>query len=137
MIAEELRHRTIGDTASFGEQKFLGDSKDKKTRYIELRVPITEGARYRVGDVQFAGNTVVKTDSLKPLFKLKEGEFYNEKDLRNGLNKARDVYGSVGYWEFTGFPDFKFRDDPTPGQEILPASIDTSALLAHDSVASG
>src|SRR5882672_726885 len=86
------------------EQKFLGDSKDKKTRYIELRVPMTEGARYKVGDVQFAGNTVVKTDSLKPLFKLNEGQWYNEKDLRNGLNKAREVYGSVGYWEFTGFP---------------------------------
>lgn len=118
------------------EQKFLADSKDKKTRFIELRVPITEGARYKVGDVEFAGNTVVKTEFLKPLFKLKEGEWYNEKDLRKGLEKAREVYGGVGYWEFTGFPDFKFRDDPTPGQEVpaalaapLPAIVDVTMRL--------
>ena len=118
------------------EQKFLGDSKDKKTRYIELRVPITEGQRYRVGDVEFAGNTVVKTEFLKPLFKLTSGGWYNEKDLRKGLEKAREIYGGAGYWEFTGFPEFKFRDDPTPGQEVpeslaapLPAIMDVTMRL--------
>jgi len=118
------------------EQKFLADSKDKKTRFIELRIPISEGQRYKVGDVEFAGNTVVKTEFLKPLFKLKEGEYYNEKDLRKGLEKAREVYGGAGYWEFTGFPDFKFRDDPTPGQDVpdalaapLPAIVDVTMRM--------
>ena len=118
------------------EQKFLADSKDKKTRYIELRVPIVEGARYKVGDVQFVGNTVVKTEFLKPLFKLNEGQYYNEKDLRKGLEKAREVYGGAGYWEFTGFPEFKFRDDPQPGQEVpealaapQPAIVDVTMRL--------
>ena len=118
------------------EQRFLGDSKDKKIRFIELRVPITEGQRYKVGDIEFAGNTVVKTEFLKPLFKLKEGEYYNEKDLRKGLEKAREMYGGAGYWEFTGFPDFKFRDDPTPGQEVpdalaapQPAIVDVTMRL--------
>jgi len=129
-------HGYIRANVGAPEQKFLGDSKDKKTRFIELRVPISEGARYKVGEVEFAGNTVVKTDLLKPLFKLKEGEYYNEKDLRKGLEKAREVYGGAGYWEFTGFPDFKFRDDPTPGQEVpealaapLPAIVDVTMRL--------
>src|SRR5262249_41433817 len=52
------------------EIKVLGDSDDRKTRWIELRIPITEGQRYRIGDVAFAGNTVVKSEFLKPLFKL-------------------------------------------------------------------
>src|SRR4051812_37150058 len=115
------------------EQKFLADSKDKKTRFIELRVPVSEGARYKVGDVEITGNTVVKSEFLKPLFKLKEGDWYNEKNLRKGLEKAREVYGGAGYWEFTGFPDFKFRDDPTPGQDVpealaapLPAVVDVT-----------
>src|SRR5262245_18522718 len=105
------------------EQKYLGDSSDKKTRYIELRVPITEGRRYKVGDVQFEGNKVVKTEFLKPLFSLKPGEYYNEKLVRKGLEKSREVYGSIGYWEFTGFPDYKFRDDPTPGAEEVPTAL--------------
>ena len=46
--------------------------------------PITEGRRYRVGDVEFAGNTVVKTEALKPLFKLKPGDYYNEKNRPEG-----------------------------------------------------
>jgi outer membrane protein insertion porin family len=105
------------------EQRFLRDSKDKKTRYIELHVPITEGRRYKVGDVEFAGNKVVKTDFLKPLFNLKPGEYYNEKLVRKGLEKAREAYGSIGYWEFTGFPDYKFRDDPPAGAEEIPQAI--------------
>jgi outer membrane protein insertion porin family len=105
------------------EQRFLRDSKDKKTRYIELVVPITEGRRYRVGEVEFAGNKVVKTDFLKPLFNLKPGEYYNEKLVRKGLEKAREAYGSIGYWEFTGFPDYKFRDDPLPGSEEIPQAL--------------
>jgi outer membrane protein insertion porin family len=129
-------HGYIRANVGAPEQKFLEDSKDKKTRYIELRVPITEGQRYKVGDVEIAGNTVVKAEFLKPLFKLKEGEYYNEKDLRKGLEKAREVYGGAGYWEFTGFPEFKFRDDPTPGQEVpealaaaLPAIVDVTMRM--------
>jgi len=105
------------------EQKFLSDSKDKKTRYIELRVPITEGRRYKVGDFTFEGNKVVKTDFLRPLFAVRTGEYYNEKLVRKGLEKAREAYGSIGYWEFTGFPDYKFRDDPTPGAEEIPQAL--------------
>jgi outer membrane protein insertion porin family len=98
----------------------LSDSEDKKTRYIELHVPITEGRRYRVGDVQFEGNTVVKTEFLKPLFGLKAGEYYDETLVRKGLEKSREVYGGVGYAEFTGFPDYMFHDDPPPGAEEIP-----------------
>src|SRR5207237_10152030 len=32
------------------EVKTLEDEKDGKTRWIELRIPVTEGPRYRVGD---------------------------------------------------------------------------------------
>ena len=46
------------------ELKVLEDSKDKKTRWVELRIPVTEGQRYQVGNFDFAGNTVVKTDAL-------------------------------------------------------------------------
>ena len=98
------------------EIKVLGDSDDKKTRYIELRVPITEGNRYKVGEFTFAGNTVVKTDALKPMFALKEGEYYSEKVVRKGLEKAREVYGAGGYFEFTGYPDLKVARRPQPGR---------------------
>jgi outer membrane protein insertion porin family len=106
------------------EVKVITDSEDKKTRWIELEIPITEGPRYKVGNFDVAGNTVVKSDYLKPLFKTNAGEYYSEKKIRKGLEKAREVYGAGGYYEFTGYPDLKPRDEANPAVEpAAPASI--------------
>jgi outer membrane protein insertion porin family len=91
----------------------LGDSDDKKTRYIQLKIPVTEGERYKVNSFTFAGNSVVKTQFLEPLFKLKKGDYFSEKPIRKGVEKAREIYGTGGYMEFTAFPDYKFLDEPT------------------------
>jgi outer membrane protein insertion porin family len=96
------------------ELKILEDSKDGKSRYVELQIPVTEGPRYKIGEVTFAGNTVVKTEGLRPLFKIEKGEWFNEKLIRKGFEKAREVYGSAGYFEFTGLPDYSFPNDPKP-----------------------
>jgi outer membrane protein insertion porin family len=93
--------------------KVLEDSEDKETRWVELTVPIDEGPRYRVGDLKFDGNKVIKTEFLQPLFKLKPGDWYSDKPIRNGLIKARELYGGGGYMEFTGYPDL----EPTGGAE--------------------
>jgi outer membrane protein insertion porin family len=102
------------------EIKTLQDSADKETRWVQLRIPITEGHRYRIGDVSIAGNTVIKSEFLQPLFKLKSGEYYSEKNVRKGFEKAREIYGGVGYFEFTGFPDMEFKD-PAEGPVEGPA----------------
>lgn len=94
------------------EAKVVGESKDKKKRFIELRIPVTEGPRYKVGTFEFSGNKVVETKSLLPYFNLKEGDYYSLGKVRKGLDKAREGYGAGGYFEFTGFPDYKFRDEP-------------------------
>jgi outer membrane protein insertion porin family len=96
------------------EVETLEDSGDGKTRWIRLRVPVTEGPRYRVAEFSIAGNTIVKSEALTPLFKVDEGEWFNEKDVRDGLVKAREIYGGGGYMEFTGFPDYTFSDEPDP-----------------------
>jgi outer membrane protein insertion porin family len=93
------------------ELKVLGDSDDKKTRFIQLRIPVTEGQRYKVNSFTFAGNSVVKTEYLQPLFKLKKGDYFTEKPIRKGMEKAREIYGTGGYMEFTGFPDYKYLDE--------------------------
>jgi outer membrane protein insertion porin family len=116
-------HGYFKATVGAPELKVLGDSPDKKTRFVELRIPVTEGNRYRVGDFTFAGNTVVKTALLQPMFNLKPGEYYSEKTVRKGLEKAREVYGSGGYFEFTGYPDLKARDDPNPAEPQTPAAL--------------
>ena len=110
------------------EVKVIADEKDGKTRWIQLRIPITEGPRYRVGDFKFEGNTVVKSDNLRPMFKLEEGEWYSEKKVRDGLKKAQEAYGAGGYMEFTGYPDLNPKNDG-----LAPLATDNTAAAAPPS----
>jgi outer membrane protein insertion porin family len=97
------------------QMKTLEDSTDGKTRWIQLQVPITEGKKYAVGNFDFEGNKVVKSEALRPLFKLEKGETYSQKKVKKGLEKAQEIYGSGGYMEFTAYPDLKPRDQPAEG----------------------
>jgi outer membrane protein insertion porin family len=98
------------------ELKYLDDSNDGETRWVELRVPIIEGERYRVGNFTFAGNTVVKEDLLRPLFALKTGDWYSQSKIRKGFQKAQELYGSGGYYEFTGYPEPVAREEQPAGE---------------------
>jgi outer membrane protein insertion porin family len=97
------------------QMKTLEDSKDGKTRWIQLQVPITEGKKYAVGDFKFEGNKVVNSEALRPLFKIEKGETYSQKKVKKGLEKAQEIYGSGGYFEFTAYPDLQPRDVPKEG----------------------
>jgi outer membrane protein insertion porin family len=107
------------------ELRYLNDSGDGDTRWVELRVPIIEGERYRVGNFTFAGNTVVKEDVLRPLFALKTGDWYSQSKIRKGFQKAQELYGSGGYYEFTGYPEPVAREEggdaPANGEEAVSA----------------
>ena len=92
------------------ELKVLEDSPDAKTRWVQVDVPIDEGPRYKVGEVSFDGNKVIKSEFLRPLYKLKPGAWYSEKRVRDGLIKSREIYGGGGYFEFTGYPDLGFQE---------------------------
>jgi outer membrane protein insertion porin family len=96
------------------ELKTLETTKDGKTRWIELRIPVTEGPRYRFGNLDLAGNTIFKSEGLRPLYNgVEKGEWYSRKKVDDGRKKTQEAYGRFGYMEFTAFPDFTYSDDPT------------------------
>jgi outer membrane protein insertion porin family len=113
----------IKATVGAPEIRVLDDSEDGRTRWIELRIPISEGPRYRVSKFDVSGNTVAAADRLKALFGLREGDYYSLGAVRKGLEKAREVYGASGYFEFTGFPDYKFSDEPDPALLTIPETL--------------
>lgn len=99
------------------ELRPLGDTKDGTKRWVQLRIPVTEGRSYRIGELRFEGNTKVKSEALSAVFKLKTGDTYNEELIRKGLDRAREIYGAGGYYEFTAYPDLKPRQAPdTPAR---------------------
>ena len=73
------------------EVRTLDDSADGKTRFVQLRIPVYEGRRYRVGTIGFEGQTIVRTEALQAIFKLKPGAWYRQQRIRDGLTKAREI----------------------------------------------
>ncbi|MEP7304731.1 MAG: outer membrane protein assembly factor BamA [Acidobacteriota bacterium] len=101
-------------TTSVGVPEFrrVSDDVRRRIRWIELRIPVSEGKQYQVGELAFEGDTVMNTNALKALFaRIKPRDIYREDDLRKALEKAREVYGAGGYFEFTAYPDLKPRDE--------------------------
>src|SRR5439155_12712058 len=85
--------------------KKINGSKGGKGRMMTLEFPVSGGRRFKVGEFAFDGNTKVPSTALRPLFKLETGEYYNEKKIREGLDKSKEIYGSSGYFEMTGLPE--------------------------------
>jgi beta-lactamase regulating signal transducer with metallopeptidase domain len=109
------------------ELKLVRESPDRKTRFVSLRIPVVEGHRYRIGSFGFDGNTTVKSDELRTMFKVEPGTYYSERAIRNGLMKAREAYGAAGYFEFTGYPDYKFRNVPGSTGPAAPEALQADA----------
>jgi outer membrane protein insertion porin family len=123
------------------EIRTIEDSKDKKTRFVEVHIPVSEGPRYKVGEITIADNKVVKSEALVNIFRLKKNEYYSEKKVRKGMERARELYGQIGYFEFTAYPEFKFLDMPegaTPdGAAAAPGAPAASAAAAETAAPDG
>jgi outer membrane protein insertion porin family len=76
--------------------------KKKPVKYMKLEVPVTEGAQYKMGALKFEGLTVLKEDFVRSFFKMPEGSVYNDSRFKKAYEKLRDVYGSLGYFQWTG-----------------------------------
>ena len=118
------------------ELKVIEDSDDGETRWIELRIPVTEGPRYRMGQLTFDGNKIVPSSALATVYKMKPGDWYNRKNLYDGFKKTQEFYGGAGYMEWTPAPMFKFSDDPDPVERALDAQVPELLRAPDDAVAS-
>ncbi len=101
-------------TAQIGQPdiEYLELSEDEETRGMRLVIPVDEGERYRMGDIDFEGSEVLLEAGLRVIFDdLTPGDFYDESDIREGFQDARELYGSLGYFEMTIAPDLQPRTD--------------------------
>lgn len=114
LIEQYRNHGYVEAQVGAPSLRVLDDSPDGRTRWVQLRVEVTEGRRFQLGSFAIDGNTVLPADALRPLFKLEEGREYREDRIRKGLEKARELYGAGGYFEFTAYPDLAPRDHSDP-----------------------
>jgi outer membrane protein insertion porin family len=79
--------------------------RPRQGKRIDIRIPVEEGERYRLGGITFTGNThVPNVKALRSQFSTKDGEFFNATAVGKGLENLRKAYGSLGYINFTAVP---------------------------------
>jgi outer membrane protein insertion porin family len=96
-----------------------GGNKKKPVKYMKLEVPVTEGAQYKMGSLKFEGLTVLKEPFVRSLFKMNEGDVYNDSRFKKAYEKLRDVYGSLGYFQWTGGTERK----PDPEKKVVDVTV--------------
>ena len=108
------------------ELEYLDEAEDGESRPVRLRIPVSEGDRYRVGTLDFDGQDVLRTEALESMFSsLEPGDHYSEQVVRDAFDVAREAYGAIGYYEMTLFPDLV----PRVGDGGEPVRIDGDPVV--------
>ena len=103
-------------------------AEDGKSRPVRLRIPVSEGERYRIGTLEFEGADIIRDEALDQIFEdVNPGDYYSEGAVREAFDVARDAYGGIGYYEMTAFPDLVTRDEENAGD--LPIRIEGSPVV--------
>jgi outer membrane protein insertion porin family len=85
--------------------------RPRQGKRIDIRIPVDEGARYKLGGVTFTGNAhVSNVKALRSQFPTKDGEYFNATAVGKGLENLRKAYGSLGYINFTAVPTPRIDD---------------------------
>ncbi len=92
-----------------------GFFKKKPVKWMKLVIPVEEGDQYRLGELSFEGLTVLKEEFVRDYIKLQPGETYNESKFKKAYEKLRDLYGTLGYFQWTGVT----QRDPDPERKVV------------------
>jgi len=95
----EFDERVIKDDISnlikTGYFKDVKYTLEKKETGIELNLEVKE--KPVIEKIIFEGNRALKTKKLKEISELKEGDFFNEEKVVEGIEKIRNQYYKMGY----------------------------------------
>lgn len=70
-------------------------SADKESMFLTINV--TEGKRYTISDIKFAGNLILPEADLRKLLLVKSGEVFNREKVNESVNAISDRLGNEGY----------------------------------------
>jgi outer membrane protein insertion porin family len=119
-IAEHYRTNGYA-TVQVGQPRIevLRTSPDNERRWIRLNIPIDEGQQYTIGTFELTGESTLNKEAIRTLFEIQEGDTYSSEKLREGLERAKEVFGAYGFWQFSTNPELQPRGiDPETGQPI-------------------
>ena len=85
--------------------------RPRKGKVIDIRMPVEEGPRYRLGGINFTGNKAVSNvKALRAQFTIKDGDWFNGTLIFKGLQNLQKAYGALGYVNFVAVPTPRFDE---------------------------
>ena len=96
----------VRDTGGFNFFTF----RPSHGKRIDILMPIDEGARYKLGGINFTNTKGKDPRILRAQFAQKDGEYFNRTLFGKGLENLRKAYGSLGYINFVGTPTPRFDE---------------------------
>jgi outer membrane protein insertion porin family len=78
--------------------------RERHNGKMTIVVVLTEGIQYRVAKLTITGNKVANEQKIRLLLKMKEGDVYSPKQIRDDAKKLADAYGSGGYVDLQVIP---------------------------------
>lgn len=85
--------------------------KPWKGKRVFIDVELEEGNQYRVGEVNFTGNTLFTKEVLLRIFGMQQGEIFNGELIRKGFENLKKIYGAQGYINWTPIPRQDIDDE--------------------------
>jgi len=89
-----LAHGYLKASFSSGQVKVV---QDGPRTLVDLSFPVDPGTQYKLGGIEWQGNSVVAAEKLEELVHLKAGEAANAVQLNDDLDVVKKLYGSKGY----------------------------------------
>ncbi len=88
---------------------------------LKIKVPVTEGKIYRVGELKVEGNSIFSEAQILGYIGLKKGEIADGKRLQDVVyEELKKVYGAQGFVNYSGEYEPEFKDNPTnPNEGII------------------
>ncbi len=98
--------------------------------FITLRV--NEGVRYKMGDIDFEGNSVISSKELSKHSTIKRNEIFNQEKILELLNKVYDDYSNRGYLHSYIEPDFSKSTDNLMQEELGSKKTEKEIVIQDD-----
>ncbi len=95
------RIKSIYDEAGFSDAEVTTETESlsggKDNADIILKIIVKEGKKYLVGEVQFKGNSVLKSEELAKTILMSKDKPFSRKGLRVDVSALQDLYFEKGY----------------------------------------
>ena len=78
---------------------------------MTLTIPVFEGEAYKVGDVTFSGNTILRERYYDLTFPLKKGGVYNLFEINEWITELEEAHNNLGYLNYNVAQNISVGDD--------------------------